>query len=223
MFQQSTGVGKRQEERKRYWWYWLLSQVNPIFLQKEQVSHPLSYSGKKLDKAVKSITWEESVLRMESHRHSHIFPPLVLSLSDSSWSSNLLMWHQDRFAFSKLLLLLSRGVNSQFVILCEYSSREGRNKRGKEILKTSDNNKARDLEVFKSDLTYCTGGTLRPSLLWPVLLLVCVASFSPTETCPSWRPMFPHQTISCSVSPKNKPINSGENKRKFTKEQYCLW
>jgi len=72
-------------------------------------------------------------------RTCSIFPPLVPSLCQlrEQPPSDV-----TAFAFSKLLLLLSRGVNSQFVILHERGSQEGGKRRGRQILKIDDENKA---------------------------------------------------------------------------------
>lgn len=117
----------------------------------------------------------------------------------------------------RLLLLLSRGVNSQFVVVHECGAQEGGKRRGREILNIDDENKAERAwrEVFISDLLKAPVAsevqfteTSSSSGSWingTCSLLLCCWGFLPGATYPYTKPYFTFSEAkkqSCSFKKK---------------------
>lgn len=100
----------------------------------------------------------------------------------------------------RLLLLLSRGVNSQSVVVHECGAQEGGKRRGREILKIDDENKAERLgEKFSSQIYIRHQWHPRSRLQRPALRLgtgiTARVAFSAAGASPSWSHTALHQTL----------------------------
>jgi len=88
------------------------------------------------------VPWDLSSVGGTGPVFPHPVPSLFQLVGQQPSSVTVMMHLHFQSSRGRILLLLSRGVNSQFVIVYECSTQEGGKRRGREILKIDEANKA---------------------------------------------------------------------------------